>query len=96
MDDLSSITLRELFLFGCEINGQSDYVVELSSKKLASFLSGKEGNVAIKYKDESKIFDTDANNDFTEATTGYMKLQNSGTIKLHPYSAINVDLATSF
>ena len=82
-------------LIGGPKHGESDHaVVELSSKKLASFLSGKEGNVAIKYKDESKIFDTDANNDFTEATTGKINLQNSGTIKLT--DSANVDLATAF
>ena len=82
-------------LIGGPNHGESDHaVVELSSKKLASFLSGKEGKVAIKYKDESKIFDTDANNDFTEATTGKINLQNSGTIKLT--DSANVDLATAF
>ena len=82
-------------LIGGPKHGESDHaVVELSSKKLASFLSGKEGKVAIKYKDESKIFDTDANNDFTEATTGKINLQNSGTIKLT--DSANVDLATAF
>uniref|UniRef100_UPI00294366B8 hypothetical protein n=1 Tax=Anaerobiospirillum succiniciproducens TaxID=13335 RepID=UPI00294366B8 len=66
-------------------------VVELSSKKLASFLTGKVGTAALKYKDESKIFDTDATNDLAEATTGKVNLQNGGTIKLT--DSANVDVA---
>ena len=82
-------------LIGGPNHGESDHaVVELSSKKLASFLSGKEGNVAIKYKDESKIFDNDAANDLANATTGKVNLQNSGTIQLT--DTANVDLATAF
>ena len=72
-------------------DGDDIAVVELSSKKLASFLSGKEGNVAIKYKDESKIFDTDATNDLANAATGKVNLQNGGTIKLT--DSANVDVA---
>ncbi|WP_027939996.1 autotransporter outer membrane beta-barrel domain-containing protein [Anaerobiospirillum succiniciproducens] len=66
-------------------------VVELSSKKLASFLTGKVGTEALKYKDESKIFDTDATNDLANAATGKVNLQNGGTIKLT--DSANVDVA---
>ena len=66
-------------------------VVELSSKKLASFLTGKVGTAALKYKDESKIFDTDAANDLANAATGKVNLQNGGTIKLT--DSANVDVA---
>lgn len=82
-------------LIGGPNHGESDHaVVELSSKKLASFLSGKVGTAALKYKDERKILDTDATNDLAEATTGKVNLQNSGTIQLT--DSANVDLATAF
>ena len=82
-------------LIGGPDHGESDHaVVELSSKKLASFLSGKVGTASLKYKDESKILDTDATNDLAEATTGKVNLQNSGTIQLT--DSANVDLATAF
>ena len=66
-------------------------VVELSSKKLASFLTGKVGTAALKYKDESKILDTDATNDLANATKGKVNLQSGGTIKLT--DSANVDVA---
>ena len=71
--------------------GDDIAVVELSSKKLASFLTGKVGTAALKYKDESKIFDTDATNDLANAATGKVNLQNGGTIKLT--DSANVDVA---
>ena len=71
--------------------GDDIAVVELSSKKLASFLTGKVGTEALKYKDESKIFDTDATNDLANAATGKVNLQNGGTIKLT--DSANVDVA---
>ena len=83
-----------LYVGDADHKGDDIAVVELSSKKLASFLSGKEGNVAIKYKDETKIFDNDAANDLANATTGKVNLQNSGTIQLT--DSANVDLATAF
>ena len=66
-------------------------VVELSSKKLASFLTGKVGTAALKYKDERKILDTDATNDLANATKGKVNLQSGGTIKLT--DSANVDVA---
>ena len=72
-------------------DGDDIAVVELSSKKLASFLTGKVGTAALKYKDESKILDTDATNDLANAATGKVNLQNGGTIKLT--DSANVDVA---
>ena len=66
-------------------------VVELSSKKLASFLTGKVGTEALKYKDERKILDTDATNDLANAAVGKVNLQSGGTIKLT--DSANVDVA---
>lgn len=72
-------------------DGDDIAVVELSSKKLASFLTGKVGTEALKYKDERKILDTDATNDLANATTGKVNLQSGGTIKLT--DSANVDVA---
>lgn len=72
-------------------DGDDIAVVELSSKKLASFLTGKVGTEALKYKDESKILDTDATNDLAKATKGKVNLQSGGTIKLTDSG--NVDVA---
>lgn len=72
-------------------DGDDIAVVELSSKKLASFLTGKVGTEALKYKDESKILDTDATNDLANAATGKVNLQSGGTIKLT--DSANVDVA---
>ncbi len=52
-----------LYVGDADHKGDDIAVVELSSKKLASFLTGKVGTAALKYKDESKILDTDATND---------------------------------
>ena len=71
--------------------GDDIAVVELSSKKLASFLTGKVGTEALKYKDERKILDTDATNDLANATKGKVNLQSGGTIKLT--DSANVDVA---
>ena len=81
-----------MLYIGDEIHDGDDIaVVELSSKKLASFLTGKVGTAALKYKDESKILDTDATNDLANAATGKVNLQNGGTIKLT--DSANVDVA---
>ncbi|MDY2798511.1 MAG: autotransporter outer membrane beta-barrel domain-containing protein [Anaerobiospirillum succiniciproducens] len=72
-------------------DGDDIAVVELSSKKLASFLTGKVGTEALKYKDERKILDTDATNDLANAATGKVNLRSGGTIKLT--DSANVDVA---
>ena len=80
-----------LYVGDADHKGDDIAVVELSSKKLASFLTGKVGTKALKYKDESKILDTDATNDLANAATGKVNLQSGGTIKLT--DSANVDVA---
>ena len=80
-----------LYVGDADHKGDDIAVVELSSKKLASFLTGKVGTAALKYKDESKILDTDATNDLANATKGKVNLQSGGTIKLT--DSANVDVA---
>ena len=73
--------------------GDDIAVLKISSKQLGSFLTGKVGDAALKYKNEANIYDANTDNDLANAATGILNLKSGGTVELTDTDS--VDIATN-